>query len=51
MILEEAISNLMNLQVKMAAYSHALTLLYYDGVTAAPRNTAANRGQTTSVLS
>lgn len=51
MILEEAISNLMNLQVKRAAYSHALTLLYYDGVTAAPRNTAANRGQTTSVLS
>ena len=51
MTLEEARSNLKSLQEKMAAYGHALGLLYYDGVTTAPRGTAANRGQTMGVLS
>ena len=51
MTLEEAKTKLKALQEKMAAYGHALSLLYYDGVTGAPRGTAANRGQTMGVLS
>ncbi len=39
------------LQAKLSAYGHAMALIYYDGVTAAPKGTAANRGQTLSVLS
>ena len=51
MTLEEARVALKQLQEKMSAYGHALSLLYYDGVTAAPRGTAANRAQTMAVLS
>ncbi len=51
MTLEEARVALKQLQEKMSAYGHALSLLYYDGVTAAPRGTAANRGQSMAVLS
>ena len=51
MTLDEAKTKLKQLQEKMAAYDHALSLLYYDGVTVAPRGTAANRGQTMGVLS
>ena len=51
MTLEEARNNLKTLQEKMSAYDHALGLLYYDGVTGAPKGTAANRGQTMGVLS
>ena len=40
MTLEEARVALKQLQEKMSAYGHALSLLYYDGVTAAPRGTA-----------
>lgn len=42
---------LISLQKKMSAYDHAMELLYYDGATTAPRETAANRAQTMSVLS
>ena len=42
---------LYQLQAKLSAYQHALGLLYYDGVTTAPKGTAANRAQTTGVLS
>ncbi|MBE6989668.1 MAG: carboxypeptidase M32 [Ruminococcaceae bacterium] len=51
MTLEEARAKLKTLQEKMAAYGHALGLLYYDGATTAPKATAANRGQTMGVLS
>ena len=34
----------------MSAYDHACALLYYDGVTTAPRDTASNRAQSTAVL-
>ena len=42
---------LMALQKKMAAFEHAEGLIYYDGQTTAPKETAANRAQTLSVLS
>ena len=50
MTLEEARASLKQLQEKMSAYGHALSLLYYGGVTTAPRGTAANRAQTTAIL-
>ena len=48
--IKEARSRLMALQRKMAAYEHATSLIYYDGVTTAPLDTADNRGATLSVL-
>ena len=51
MELKEALASLATLQAKMSAYNHAMALLYYDGATTAPKGTAANRGQTLSVLS
>ena len=49
--LDTARSELMALQRKLAAYSHALGLLQYDGATSAPAETAENRGAAFSVLS
>ena len=49
--LPEARAALTALQKKLAAYSHALELLQYDGATAAPKDTADNRAATLSVLS
>ncbi len=51
MDLLNAREQLMKLQAKMSAYSHAMGLMYYDGSTAAPKGTAANRGHSLSVLS
>ncbi len=51
MEINQAIEKLYKLQAKLSAYNHASALIYYDGVTAAPKGTAANRGQTLSVLS
>ena len=51
MNLPEALSSLNMLQKKMAAYTHALDLLYYDGATCAPSGTAANRGESMAILS
>lgn len=51
MTVNEAKRKLAELQRKQRAYRHATSLLYYDGVTAAPRGTAANRGETLSILS
>ena len=39
------------LQAKISAYGHAMALIHYDGATTAPSATAANRGQTLSILS
>ena len=50
MTIEQAKQSLAALQAKMSAYGHASALIYYDGVTAAPKGAAANRGQTLSVL-
>ncbi len=49
--LDEARKALMTLQRKMAAYDHAAGLIYYDGCTTAPKDTAENRAVTMSVLS
>ena len=49
--LEEARAALMALQRRQAAYEHAMALIYYDGVTAAPRETAENREISLSILS
>ncbi len=51
MTIDTAREQLRVLQAKMAAYAHATSLIFYDGVTTAPRGTAANRGQTLSILS
>ncbi len=51
MTLEEALRELDALQKKISAYDHALGLLSYDGLTGAPKGTAANRAQSTGVLS
>ena len=48
---ETAREALMGLQKKLAAYEHALALMQYDGATTAPKETAANRGASMSVLS
>ena len=49
--LEEARAQLMSLQRKMAAYEHAMGLIYYDGCTTAPGETADNRAVSMSILS
>ena len=51
MDLETAKIELIKLQRRIAAYEHATALLYYDGNTTAPKDTAANRAQSLSVLS
>jgi len=51
MTIAQAKQELMALQAKLSAYSHAMGLIHYDGCTTAPKGTAANRGQTLSVLS
>ena len=48
---EDARSELMKLQKKTRAYEHAMSLIYYDGVTTAPKGTAQNRAVSLSVLS
>ena len=47
--INEAKAALTALQAKLSAYNHATALIYYDGVTTAPRGTATNRGQTLSL--
>ena len=49
--LDEARARLMSLQRKMAAYNHAVGLIYFDGCTYAPKDTAENRATTMSILS
>ena len=51
MDLDKARQELMALQRKMAAYGHAMGLIYYDGCTGAPKDTAENRAVTLSILS
>ncbi|MBE6816685.1 MAG: carboxypeptidase M32 [Ruminococcaceae bacterium] len=51
MKLEDARKELISLQRKLAAYEHAVGILYYDGATTAPKNTADNRGASLSILS
>lgn len=51
MKIQEALQKLDALQRKMLAYDHALGLIDYDGETAAPSGTAANRAETMALLS
>ena len=51
MELNQALEKLREIEKKQVAYAHATGLIYYDGVTAAPRGTAANRGETLAILS
>ncbi len=51
MTLNEAREKLSALQQKLAAFAHAESLIYYDGVTGAPKGVADNRAQTLGVLS
>lgn len=51
MDLSEAKILLAALQQKQAAYNHAISLLFYDGDTTAPKATSDNRGRTVEVLS
>ena len=51
MNVNDARNELMALQRKMAAFDHAMGLIYYDGCTTAPKETAANRGASLSILS
>lgn len=51
MDIKEAKENLYKLQRKQAAYYHALGLISYDGDTTAPKETAANRAVSMTVLS
>ena len=48
---EDAKKELMALQAKISAYNHAMGLMYYDGVTTAPKGTAENRAHSLSILS
>ena len=50
MTLEEARGNLKDLELREFAYNHAAGMLYFDGVTAAPKGTYVSRGKTLSVL-
>ena len=51
MTLQEAKEKLAALQHKLSAFDHAMALIYYDGVTGAPKGVADNRAQTLAVLS
>ena len=51
MDINEARKELMALQRRLAAYEHAMGLIYYDGCTTAPADTAENRAVSMSVLS
>ncbi len=51
MTIEAALKDFYAFYEKMSAYSHALSLIYYDGATTAPAATAANRAHALGILS
>ena len=51
MNLQVSITKLYELQSKLSAYNHAMSLIYYDGATVAPKKTARNRAHALAVLS
>ena len=51
MDIKQAIEQFYALQSKMSAYSHAISMIYFDGATAAPKGTAQNRAHALAVLS
>lgn len=50
MNIEQAKQKMMDMQAKTSAYQHALSALYYDAVTVAPKGTAENRAHTVGIL-
>ena len=50
MDLEKARVNFANLQKRLCAFNHATALIYFDGETSAPPNTADNRAQSLQIL-
>ena len=46
-----AIEQLYAWQSKLSAYNHAMSLIYYDGATTAPKGTAENRAHALAILS
>ena len=51
MELKQALEKLDLLQRRQHAFNHAMGLIDFDGVTTAPKDTAANRGETLAILS
>ncbi len=51
MDLQQAVAKFKEIQRKMAAYNHAMGLLYYDSVTTAPAKAAETLGATLGILS
>ena len=51
MNINQATEKLYKLQDKISAYNHAMSLIFYDGATTAPKDTAQNRAHTLGILS
>ena len=51
MNLTEKVDKLYEIQSRLSAYSHAMSLIYYDGATTAPKKTAENRAHALGILS
>ena len=51
MTIREALDQFYKNQAKLSAYGHAMSLIYYDGATTAPKGTAQNRAHALSILS
>ena len=51
MTIQQALTELKELEALLHAYGHAIGCLNYDGETVAPRNSAAGRGETIGCLS
>ena len=51
MTIQQALTELKELEALLHAYGHAIGCLNYDGETVAPRNSAPMRGQTMAYLS
>ena len=51
MNVQEAIQSFYAFQSKLSAYNHAMSLIYYDGATTAPKGTAQNRAHALAILS
>ena len=51
MNIQEAVQKLYAWQSKLSAYNHAMSIIYYDGSTVAPKKTAENRAHALAILS
>ena len=51
MDINQSIEKFYKWQEKIGAYNHAMSLIYYDGATVAPKRTAENRAHALSILS